>query len=239
MYKLTLTAVLVLCSLPLSSVVPNLQEKPVIYLLPGTGADCRLFNKITFPFDTVHLEFPIPAKKTTLQEYAYSFIPRIDTSRKFILIGVSLGGMISSELADTLSADKVIIISGAKCRHELPARYRFQKYIPLNRITPKNTVKWGSKVLAPTVEPERKQDSIFRDMLLAKDPHYLKWTVNMIINWEKEVFDSSVVHIHGDNDHTLPIRRVHYDYLVHEGSHMMVYIRGKEVSELINQILSE
>jgi len=239
MYKLTLTAVFILCSLPLSSVVPNPKEKPIIYLLPGTGADCRLFNKIDFPFDTVHLEFPIPAKKTSLQEYAYSFIPRIDTSRKIILIGVSLGGMISSELADTLSPDKVIIISGAKCRHELPSRYKFQRYVPLNRLAPKKTIKWGSKILAPAVEPERKQDSIFRTMLMAKDPHYLKWTVNMIINWEKAAFDSSIVHIHGDKDHTLPIRRIHYDYLVPGGTHMMVYIRGKELSELVNHILPE
>jgi hypothetical protein len=76
-------------------------------------------------------------------------------------------------------------------------------------------------------------------MLMAKDPQYLKWTVNMIINWEKKAYDSSIVHIHGDNDHTLPIRFVNYDYLIPDGSHMMVYIRGKEVSELINQILTE
>ena len=239
MHKLAFMVVFFLCSLPLRSGLSGQGEEPVIYLLPGTGADCRLFNNIAFPFDTVHLEFPIPAKKTTLQEYAYGFIPRIDTSRRFILIGVSLGGMISSELSDVLSPDKVIIISGAKSRQELPARYRFQKYVPLNRIIPKNTIKWGSKVLAPAVEPERKQDSIFRSMLMAKDPQYLKWTVNMIINWEKKVYDSNMVHIHGDNDHTLPIRLVDYDYLVPDGSHMMVYIRGKEVSDLINQILSE
>lgn len=210
----------------------------IIYLLPGQGADSRLFKYIEFPYDTFHLELPVPDKNATLREYAHGFIDRIDTSRPFILIGVSFGGMICSELADTLEPESIIVISSAKCRSEMPGRYRFQKSIPLNKIIPKGMTKWGAKVLAPLVEPARKQDEeIFRSMLEAKDPVYLKRTVDMVINWDKQVFDSRIIHIHGDKDHTLPHRRVNYDYLVKDGTHMMVYIRGKEVSELINKIL--
>jgi hypothetical protein len=210
----------------------------VIYLLPGQGADHRLFNYIEFPYDTVHLEFPVPEKKTSLREYALGFIPRIDKNRPFVLLGVSLGGMICAELVDTLDPLMTIVISSAKCRSELPGRYRFQKTIPLNKIVPKGMTKWGAKVLAPLVEPERKQDrETFRSMLEAKDPAYLKRTVDMVINWKKDSYDDRIIHIHGDKDHTLPHRRVTYDYLVEDGTHMMVYIRGDEVSKLINKIL--
>jgi pimeloyl-ACP methyl ester carboxylesterase len=210
----------------------------VIYLLPGQGADCRLFRHIEFPYDTVHLELPVPPKNSTLRAYALGFIPRIDTARAFILIGVSLGGMICSELADTLAAEKIIVISGAKCLKELPGRYRFQKTIPLNKIIPGGMIKWGAKVLAPMVEPARRQDKeFFKSMLEAKDPAYLKRTVDMVINWEKKNYDSNIIHIHGDRDHTLPHRHIKYDYLVKDGTHMMVYIQGDEVSRLINEIL--
>lgn len=210
----------------------------LIYLLPGQGADCRLFKYIDFPYDTVHLEFPVPEKKTTLREYAHGLIPRIDTGRPFILIGVSLGGMICSELADTLEPVATIVISSAKYRAELPGRYKFQKTIPLNKIIPKGMTKWGAKVLAPIVEPIRKQDKeTFRSMIEAKDPAYIKRTVDMVINWDKDSYDESIIHIHGDRDHTLPHRKVRYDYLVENGTHMMVYIRGDEVSKLINEIL--
>jgi len=212
----------------------------IIYLLPGQGADYRLFKYIDFPYDTVHLEFPVPGKKTTLREYAHGFIPRIDTGRPFILIGVSLGGMICSELTDTLEPDLSIVISSAKFRAELPGRYKFQKTIPLNKIIPKGMTKWGAKVLAPIVEPARKQDKeTFRSMIEAKDPAYLKRTVDMVINWDKEDYDDRIIHIHGDQDHTLPHRKVKYDYLVEKGTHMMVYIRGDEISKLINEILEE
>jgi len=210
----------------------------VIYLLPGQGADCRLFRYIDFPYDTVHLEFPVPPKKATLREYAYSFIPRIDTGRPFILVGVSLGGMICSELTDTLEPDLTILISSAKYRGELPGRYRFLKTIPLHKIIPKGMTKWGAKVLAPLVEPARKQDKeTFRSMIELKDPAYLKRTVNMVINWDKKSYDERIIHIHGDKDHTLPHRKVKYDYLVEDGTHMMVYIMGDEVSKLIKEIL--
>ncbi len=210
----------------------------IIYLLPGQGADCRLFNYIEFPFDTVHLELPVPDKKTTLREYALGFIARIDTSRPFILIGVSFGGMICSELADTLEPESIIVISGAKCRAELPGRYRFQKTIPLNKLIPNGMTKWGAKVLAPLVEPARRLDKeTFSSMIEAKDPAYLKRTVDMVINWDKNGYDSRIIHIHGDKDHTLPHRRVDYDYLVKDGTHMMVYIRGDEISGLIHKIL--
>ena len=219
---------------------PSPFSDTIIYLLPGQGADCRLFKYIEFPYDTVHLEFPVPEKKTTLREYAHGFIPRIDTSRPFILIGVSLGGMICSELTDTLEPDLTIVISSAKYRAELPGRYKFQKTIPLNKIIPKGMTKWGAKVLAPIVEPARKQDKeTFRSMIEAKDPAYLKRTVDMVINWDKEDYDDRIIHIHGDRDHTLPYRKVRYDYLVENGTHMMVYIRGDEVSKLINEILEE
>jgi hypothetical protein len=98
--------------------------------------------------------------------------------------------------------------------------------------------KWGAKVLAPIVEPARRQDEeLFRSMIEAKDPAYLKRTVDMVINWKKQHYNSNIIHIHGDRDHTLPHRHIEYDYLIENGTHMMVYIKGDEVSRLINQIL--
>lgn len=215
------------------------EDPPVIYLFPGQGADCRLFKNIQFPYDTVHLEFPLPEKHINLQEFAYGFIPRIDTLHPYILIGVSMGGMICSELSDILSPEKVIIISSAKSRKELPGKYRFQKYIPINKILPAKSIQKGAVRLAPRVEPERLKDSIFSTMLKEKDPYYLKRTVNMIINWHKDSYQENIIHIHGDEDNTLPIKNVKYNYLIRGGTHVMIYIKGKEISDLINQILLE
>lgn len=99
-------------------------------------------------------------------------------------------------------------------------------------------IKWGAKKLQPLVEPDSKNDrQVFLDMLNDKDPQFLKRTIAMIIRWEREEYSNDIVHIHGDDDHTLPSKNVAYDYLIQDGSHMMVYTRADEISALVNKIL--
>ena len=212
-----------------------------VYFFSGQGSDERIFEKInlTTNFQIVHVNYPIPKKGATMAEYAREISLQIDTTQKYIFIGVSLGGMICSELADFLTPEKIIIISSAKSRKELPFRYRFQKSIPVNKIVPKSLIKMSAQVLQPLVEPDRKMNKdIFKSMLKRKDAKYYKRTVNMIINWDREVTNSKIIHIHGTNDHTIPIRNVRANFIVEGGSHMMTLTRGEEVNDLIQSILT-
>lgn len=94
--------------------------------------------------------------------------------------------------------------------------------------------------LQPIVEPDRNNEKeTFKMMLGSKEPVYLKRTADMIINWQKEKYNSNIYHIHGDNDHTIPIRNVVADIVLPNGSHMMALTRGEEIGGMINQILFE
>jgi len=213
----------------------------IIYLFPGQGSDERLFKHLELPagYDTIHISYPVPDKHETMAIFASRFIEEIDRSAPYILMGVSLGGMICTELTDTLAPLLTILISSAKTTHELPGRYTFQQRFPLNRIIPKGMIKGGAIVLQGIVEPDRKHDKeTFRDMLKAKDPLYLKRTVDMIINWKRTVYSDKIIHIHGDKDHTIPIKNVRYDYLIEEGSHMMMITRAAEINQIIAHILN-
>ena len=212
----------------------------VIYLFPGQGSDERLFKHLELPagYDTMHISYPVPEKGETLAAYALRFLEEIDTSSAYILMGVSLGGMICTELSDTLSPLHTILISSAKAVHELPGKYTFQKHMPLNRILPKRVIKGGARLLQGIVEPDRKQDKpTFKDMLKEKDPLYLKRTVDMIVNWDRLIYSDRIVHIHGDRDHTLPIKNVQPDYILDGGSHMMMLTRAAEINQIIAEIL--
>jgi surfactin synthase thioesterase subunit len=109
-----------------------------VYLFPGQGADKRLFSKIAFDstFNVNYITYPIPGKNETLEQYSARFISQIDTTRTFILIGVSMGGMICTELHDKIKPEKTIVISSAKSYHELPKKYTIQRKLRLNRIIP-------------------------------------------------------------------------------------------------------
>jgi len=217
-------------------------QDTVVYLFPGQGSDARLFKHLDLPpgYDTVNMVYPIPEKRESLHSFALRFIKEIDQSSPYILLGVSLGGMICTELSDTISPLKTILISSAKGIHELPDRYTFAQNVHINRIIPKRITKASARLLQGIVEPDRKYDKeTFKDMLKIKDPLYIQRTVDMIINWDRISYSRQIIHIHGNKDHTIPIKNVQYDYLVEEGSHMMMITRADEINRIIAEIINE
>lgn len=214
--------------------------KPIIYLIPGQGSDYRLFNnlQIDSTFTVRNIYYCIPDENMSLPEFSRELSVQVDTSQPYILIGVSLGGMIATEMGEFMNPEKIILISSAKCRNELPKRYKFQRRFPVYKIVSGETAKKGAKIMQPIIEPDRKHEKgTFKSMLNDKDPDFLKRTIKMILEWERVDYRGDIIHIHGNNDKTIPIRNVKYDYLLKNGSHMMVLTRGPEISELINEIL--
>jgi pimeloyl-ACP methyl ester carboxylesterase len=242
MLKPILTILILVAGLTLCKGAEPDSSQVVVYLFPGQGADYRQYRDLSFPegYDTVHISYPVPEKRERMAHFARRFIPLIDTTRPYILVGVSLGGMICTELADVLHPKKVILISSAKTAFELPGRYTFMGKTHLNRIIPKGLVKAGARTLQGLVEPDRKYDpETFKDMLKKKDAAYLKRTADMIVNWERDSYLYSIIHIHGDADHTIPFKNVSCEYAIKDGSHMMVLSRAEEISRIFAKILKE
>jgi pimeloyl-ACP methyl ester carboxylesterase len=211
-----------------------------LYLIPGTGADYRLFDKLDLEdYEIVHLNYIEPEPKEHFEAYISRLAEKIDTTEKFGLIGVSLGGMIVTELAEQLKPKVAIVIAGAKSRHELPLTYRAFKYFPIHHIIGGRTMKWSTKRLQPIFEPmDEEAEHLFKEMLTAKSDYFLRSAVRWMINWERATYDPSIVHIHGTKDHTLPVKNIEANYLIEKGGHMVVYTHAEEVSQLILNELS-
>ncbi len=227
----------------IESVSQSIEIKKNIYLIPGQGADERLFKNLKFDtsrFEIHYIKYKTPYKGEDMESYAVRLSNQIDTTKEFCLIGVSLGGMLATEINEILKPKKVIIISGAKCRSELPARYRFQKSIPIYKIVPKQLIKQSSFIAQPLFEPDRKKEKETCVLMLKdKDPTFLKRTIEMIINWDRKSFDSNIIHIHGNNDHTLPVKNIKYNYLINNGSHMMILTQTPEINNIILSVISD
>lgn len=212
-----------------------------IYLIPGQGADYRLFGKLSLDpsLDIHHVHFELPEKGASMADFAHQLSTQIDDSEPFILLGVSLGGMIATEMNDFLHPVKTILVSSAKSRKELPTLYTFQSKLLLYKIIPGWVSKLGARILQPIFEPVRNSEKqVFRQMLNDKDSLFLKRTIDMIVNWERTSYDSSILSIHGNNDNTIPIRNVHVDHTIEKGSHLMIFTKADEVSSLLNRILN-
>ncbi len=231
---------LIIIFLSLLNLVECQEDSLDLYLIPGQGADYRLFDSLglrgNFRVHFIYLE--TPEKGESMNMYARKLALQIDTSRNFVLIGTSLGGMLAAEMASFLEPEKIILISSAKCRKELPLRYRFQKWFPLYEIFPPGVIKFGARTLQPIVEKDSKSNKeTFRAMLKAKDPKFLKRTIRMIVNWDKKTTETDLIHIHGTKDRTIPIRNVDADYEIESGSHMITLTRAQELSAILNKVI--
>ncbi len=216
-------------------------QKSNIYLFHGQGSDYRIFSKFqvdTNLFDTVFIRYPDMPRRSSMKDFAHSCRTQIDTTTEYAFVGVSFGGMIVSELSQVMTPVHAIIISSAQNKHEVPWRYKFMKVIPLHIIIPARFYKAGSKIAQPIFEPDRKNEKeTFKNMLRDKDPYFLKGVTKMMIKWDYYDYNDCIIHIHGENDHTLPAKRCKLDYSVDNGSHMMLLTRAEEINKIINQIL--
>lgn len=217
------------------------QNLPTVYLIPGTGADGRLFQRLDLgAYDTVWLEYIEPEKSESFDSYINRLSKEIDTTEAFALIGVSLGGIIATELAERLQPEKVIVIAGAKVRKELPAHYRFFHYFPIHHLIGGRSMRWSTKRLQPFFEPmDEDAETLFYDMIAAKSPYFLKSAVRWMIAWERETYPTNIVHIHGNKDRTLPIKNIETNYIVEDGGHMIVYTHAEALSVLLQEVLSD
>ena len=143
--------------------------------------------------------------------------------------------MLCVEMSEFLEPEEVIIISSAKNRNELPYRYKFMKDIPLNNMFDGRFFRAVAPTAQLIVEPDSKNErELCMSMLKNKNEFFMKRSVNMIINWERDKCSSEIIHIHGDNDHTIPIKNIkNLSYSVKNGSHMMTLTKGEEISEII------
>lgn len=220
------------------------QKKPIVYLFSGQGSDERIFQEMpwdTATYEVAYLPYLIPERGERMQAYARRMAVQIDTTRTFAMVGVSLGGMIACEINQFTDPAACIIISSAKCRNELPHRYRLQRFLPLYKLVPKAVLKAGALVAQPIVEPDRSSHkSTFVAMLKAKDKRFVKRSIHMIMHWDKPCNDgnSNVIHIHGNNDHTLPISHISATEVVDQGSHMMTLTKAKTVFAIIEESLA-
>jgi len=242
-YWLTI-AVITLSFLYISN-FSHAQESPPhrtkVYLIPGQGFDFRVFNnlKLTSNFDTVNIHYVVPEKNYELKEYAQLLAQQIDTTENFSLIGVSFGGMVCSEMCEFLNPEKVILISSAKERKEIPVGYKMFKYFPINLLIPGYLYKASGQILRPIFEPDEKlANGLFKNMLHDSNNQFMKQSTKMIINWDKKTYSDKIIHIHGTKDNTLPYRNIKANYTIDKGSHMMVFTRSEDINTIVNRILN-
>lgn len=210
-----------------------------IYLIPGLAADRRVFRHIRFPegYEPHCLEWLKPEHAESLPHYALRMAGQIDTGQPFILVGLSFGGMLATEIARIHRPERTILIASIPHHSHLPGYYRWAWRAGLQKLVTPAVIKRGvaMKRLLTAESPEDK--AIIRQMARDVDPGFIRWALRAIVKWEGGADLPYAVHIHGSRDIILPPKYTRPSHIVPKGGHLMIFNRAEEINRILERIL--
>ena len=210
------------------------------YFISGLGADKKAFQKIKLPsvYEPVYLDWITPEKNESLTDYARRFSSLIKNDDAFVLIGLSFGGMIATEIARLRNPMKTIIISSLASSNELPWYFKRAGSLGLHRAVPVKFLKAGAIVKNIMGAASKEDKAIVYHYAKFADPELVRWSLDAIVNWNQPDRLPGIIHLHGSNDRMLPIKYTHPDFVIKNGGHLMVFNKADEVNRILNDVLS-
>ncbi len=218
-----------------------MEESPVhkvVYLFSGLGADQRVFKRLTLPgYQHIHIQWSVPEQKQSIVQYARVIREQV-ISESPILIGLSFGGIIATEIARLIPQSTTIIISSAKTDIELGWSRSFFFRLRLYKLMPALLFKRPHFIIYYLFGATEKADKkLLREILADTDVGFLKWAFQAMGCWQNYTVKQPIFHIHGTADHIIPYERVRADYTVTGGGHFMIFNRAEEISAIIHNFL--
>jgi len=210
------------------------------YFISGLGADKKAFQKIKLPsgYESVYLDWIPPQKNESLCNYARRFSSLIKNDDAFILIGLSFGGMLASEIARLRRPMKTIIISSLASSNELPWYFKQAGKIGLHKAVPMTFLKAGTVIKNIMGVASKEDKAIIYNYAKYADPDLVRWSLHAIVNWDQPDRLPGIVHLHGSNDRMLPLKYTHPDFVIKGGGHLMIFNKADEVNKILNDVLS-
>lgn len=212
-----------------------------LHCITGLSADHRIFRNLIIPgYTLVPVLWPTITAGTSMQELAAQIAAAIPESEEDAILGVSLGGMIATEIKRLRPSVNVIIVSSAKSPQELPQIPGWVRFVGKNRLIPMGlAMDWQLdqiwRKLGATTKGEK---DLMQSMYDSSNKHFLTCALAAILNWDAGAAPEGIIQIHGKADLIITPESVHPTYWIDRGTHIMVYNKAEEVSSLIARHLS-
>lgn len=214
-----------------------------IYLLPGLGFDNRIYQNIDFGKNkTIPINWIEPQTNESIQSYAKRLSQNIDdTKGRVVLIGHSLGGILSQEIATIKNIDTIILISSIQSREELPMHFKMMAPLYLHKLFSKELTFSSFWLWAKNHDyVSAEEQDLFKDMIAKQTNTYLQWALYQLSIWKTPNVPktTNIIQLHGQRDKTFPVHLVKNPYeTIEEGGHFMVYKHAPLISELLREVL--
>jgi pimeloyl-ACP methyl ester carboxylesterase len=210
-----------------------------VYFISGLGADRRLFKNILLPVgnEAVFLDWIVPLANESLADYSRRLAEKIDTKESYALIGLSMGGMIVSEICKSHKPSLTIIISGIPVSSHIPFHLKLAGRLGIHRLIPARMLKSVTLVKTAFSSESARDRMVLQEMIREIDDKFINWAIRAIMAWRNDTLPSSYIHIHGTWDRVLPIRFTKPTDLIEKAGHLMILNRASEINRILERSL--
>ncbi len=213
---------------------------PRIFFFTGLGADERAFSDLIIEtsLQQIHVSWLKPEKQESLTVYCRRLIEEYKIKNGDILIGLSFGGLVVTEINQLIKPALSILISSASTRKELPLIYRIAGRINLHYLIPKSLLNKPNRLryyLFSLKKPAQKK--LFDEIVSNADPDFVLWAIDKIVHWKNSERPENLFKIHGTSDRIMPIHKSSSDFIIKGGSHFLTWENAEEVSAIIRHLM--
>lgn len=207
-----------------------MKNKIMTYILPGMGADSRMYshheykklNNVTF------INWPSYKNETSVSQMAQRIIKENKITPNSNIGGTSFGGIVASEISKLIPTNKLLLISSTNTPNNVNSLLKtlsnFAKYAP---------VKFIQFIIGKNGEPN---ENIIMEMFAKSDREFIKNMCRAIFKWSGvDTTNLNVFAIHGAHDKV--INAPENNVTIINGGHLIAVTHPKEIASFIQKTI--
>ena len=212
---------------------------PIWYLIPGLGADERVFQFLRLQGEVHVLRWlPPQTASETLSHYAARLATVVPGGQACWLVGVSFGGVLALEVAQVRPLARVVLISSFISPKELPWLARVARATGLHHLVPPQLLPWLPRVAQWFFGVKNgREHHLLRQILRDTDPAFTRWAIARLLRWPGRTTPVAL-RIHGTHDRLLPAGAALSQHPL-PGGHLIIISHAIAISRILNQLAAE
>ena len=210
----------------------------MFYLIPGLGADERVFQNLQplLRGGTQVLRWLLPEPDETLPHYAARMAEAISPTQPCLLVGVSFGGVVALEICRIRPLARAVLVSSVPDAGCLPPLLRLIRNSGVYRLVPPAMLKLFPRAGQWYFGVKNGEEyKLFKQILRDMEPCYTRWAIHCLLHWDSTSVPRGI-QILGTHDRVFPPGPTPVDYLIPGGGHFMVVSHAHQISEILNQL---
>ncbi|OUJ76087.1 alpha/beta fold hydrolase [Hymenobacter crusticola] len=211
---------------------------PSFYLIPGLGADERIFRNLQplLQGTAVVLQWLTPYPNEQIDHYAQRMAQAVPTDQVCWVVGVSFGGTIALEICRIRAQARAVLISSIPDAESLPPLLRLVRATGIYKLVPPQLLKLFPRAGQWYFGIKNGEEyQLFREILRDMEPTYTRWAIHRLLHWDSTGV-GRCLQILGTADRVFPPGPAPVDYLIPGGSHFMVLSHAPMIAQILNDL---